>query len=102
MPKRPTTWLTIAIVLSALWASAAAQASPRDRDGRFERGPLVQNAAPNRSGVTLDQAVEQVRRQTGGRVLSAETVDAGGRRVHRIKVLTPDQRVRVVTVDAGR
>jgi hypothetical protein len=35
-------------------------------------------------------------------VLSAETVGQGNRRVHRIKVLLPSGRVRVVTVDAGR
>ena len=53
-------------------------------------------------GMSLNQAVQQVQRDTGGRILSAETVDQGGRRVHRIKVLLPSGRVRVVTVDAGR
>ncbi len=69
-------------------------------------GVLQALAAPSvearRSGgeVTLEEAVEQVRKETGGRILSAETVKANGRRVHRIKVLTPDRRVRVVNVDA--
>jgi len=53
-------------------------------------------------GMSLNQAVQQVQQQTGGRVLSAETVRQGGRLVHRIKVLTPSGQVRVVTVDAGR
>jgi hypothetical protein len=59
-------------------------------------------AAERRPGeeVTLEEAVEQVRKETGGRILSAETVKSNGRRVHRIKVLTPDRRVRVVNVDA--
>ena len=52
------------------------------------------------SGVSLDDAVQQVRRDTGGRVLSASTVSQGGRRVHRIKVLTPAGHVRVVEIDA--
>lgn len=53
------------------------------------------------AGLTLEQAVERVRRDTGGRVLAAETVQEDGRRVHRIKVLTPERNVRTVRVDAG-
>jgi len=58
--------------------------------------PMRQQSA----GLSLEQAVEQVRAETGGRILSAETVTRNGRRVHLIKVLTPDHRVRVVHVDA--
>lgn len=50
---------------------------------------------------TLDQAVQQVRRTTNGRVLSAQTVTRQGRRVHRIKVLTDDGRVRTIEMSAG-
>lgn len=53
-------------------------------------------------GMSLNEAVQQVQRETGGRVLSADTVSQGGRSVHRIKVLLPSGHVRVVTVDAGR
>jgi len=53
------------------------------------------------AAVTLEQAVAQVRRETGGRILQAETVQEQGRRVHRIKVLTPQQSVRTVRIDAG-
>jgi len=52
------------------------------------------------SDTTLNQAVQQVQRETGGRVLSADTVNQGGRAVHRIKVLTPSGQVRIVTIDA--
>lgn len=52
------------------------------------------------TGLSLNQAVQQVQRDTGGRVLSAETVNQGGRAVHRIKVLTPSGQVRIVTIDA--
>lgn len=52
------------------------------------------------TGVSLNQAVQQVQRETGGRVLSADTANHGGRAVHRIKVLLPSGQVRVVTVDA--
>ncbi len=51
---------------------------------------------------TLDQAVNQVKRNTGGKILSAKTVKRGAKRVHRIKVLTKDGKVRVVIVPAKR
>jgi hypothetical protein len=52
------------------------------------------------AGLSLNQAVQQVQRQTGGRVLSADQYQQGGRTYYRIKVLTPNGQVRVVTVDA--
>lgn len=51
--------------------------------------------------LTLDEAVEQVRRETGGRVLSAKTVTLGGKIIHRIKVLTPQQQVQIHEIEAG-
>ena len=52
------------------------------------------------TGISLNEAVQQVQRETGGRVLSADTVNQGGRAMHRIKVLLPSGQVRVVTVGA--
>lgn len=49
-----------------------------------------------RDGISMDEAVARVRRDTGGRVLSAEARD--GR--YRIKVLMPNGAVRMVNVDA--
>ena len=51
---------------------------------------------------SLSQATEQVRRQTGGRVVSAQTRVQGGREVHYIKVLTPDGKVRTHKVNGCR
>lgn len=48
--------------------------------------------------MTLAQAVNKVKRDTGGKVLSAQTVVQGQRQMHVIKVLTKDGRVRVVRV----
>jgi hypothetical protein len=45
---------------------------------------------------SLNDTVRRIERETGGRILSAETVMSGNREVYRIKVLTPDGRVRVV------
>ncbi|MBT2117307.1 hypothetical protein KK141_02345 [Dyella sp. LX-66] len=55
--------------------------------------------------MTLEQAVNQVQQETGGKVLSASTVRRGRNAFeHRIKVLTPSGHVRVVTVntEAGK
>ena len=51
---------------------------------------------------SLSQAIEQVRRRTGGRVVSADTRVQGGREVHHIKVLTPDGKVRTHKVNGCR
>ncbi len=49
--------------------------------------------------VSLSEAVDQVRRQTGGKVLSARTEVQSDREVHIVKVLTRDGRVRTVRVN---
>jgi uncharacterized membrane protein YkoI len=87
------------IVLSAV-ALASAAIPPDAHAGR--RAEWLAQRGGDRGGVSLNQAVQQVQRETGGRVLSADTVSQGGRSVHRIKVLLPSGHVRVVTVDAGR
>lgn len=52
------------------------------------------------AGVSLNEAVQQVQRETGGRVLSADTMNQRGQTVHRIKVLTPSGQVRIVNINA--
>ena len=54
------------------------------------------------SGVSLSQAVEQVRRQYKGRIVSAETRVRGNRETHVIKVLTEDGKVKTVEVAGKR
>jgi len=70
----------------------------------FDSGDLVnQFAHPSHTenrGISLDEAVSRVRRQSDGRILSAETVRKNGRRVYRIKVLSQDGRVSRVDIDA--
>ena len=48
--------------------------------------------------MTLAQAVNKVKRDTGGKVLSAQTRVQGNREIHFVKVLTQDGRVRTVRV----
>lgn len=88
--KRLTTALLILLALGAGTASAAPG----------WHGSL-QKIAEKSSGISLDQAVAMVRKQTGGRILSAETVNKNGRQVHRIKVLTPDHKVVIHEINAG-
>jgi hypothetical protein len=52
--------------------------------------------------MTLSQAVEQVRRQYGGQIVSAETRVSGNRETHIIKVLTQDGKVKTVRVPGRR
>jgi len=54
-----------------------------------------------RGDVSLDQAVSQARERTGGRVISAETREKEGRKVHNIRILTDDGKVRRLQIDAG-
>lgn len=81
------TALLFSLSLSPLPVSARADSPPHQQ--------FVTN------GMSLDAAVRQVKQQTGGRILSAETVSRNGDRIHRIKVLLPDGTVRVMTFNAG-
>ena len=52
------------------------------------------SAAPT----TMRDAIKKVQRDTGAKVLSAETKHIGKRTVYRIKVLTRDGQVKVIEV----
>jgi len=62
--------------------------------------PRIQLA--QNGGMTLSEAVEQVRRQTNGRIISAETKVRNGREVHHIKVLTKDGKVKTHKVQGRK
>ena len=53
-------------------------------------------------GKSLSDAINDVRRQTGGQILSAETKVSGNREVHHIKVLTKDGKVKTFKVQGRR
>lgn len=92
MPKRFITLLLVIAALVAAGTPGVALATGGEHYLTARRG--------GEDGMSLNQAVQQVQRETGGRVLSADTVNQGGRAVHRIKVLTPSGQVRVMTIDA--
>jgi len=81
-------------------APASAQAfdleqSLRELQNQYSDGAEPEYRASQKSGGrSLSEAVDQVRRQTNGRILSAETKVKGDREVHYIKVLTKDGKVK--------
>ena len=86
-------FLALSLVLSLVSAGTGGMVWAQDSYQRIARRDTG-------GGISLNQAVQQVQRDTGGRVLSAETINRGGQTVHRIKVLTPSGQVRVMTIDA--
>lgn len=50
--------------------------------------------------ISVQDAVVQAQRDAQGKVLSVQTLNAGKRKVYRIKVLTRDGQVRIVEVAA--
>ena len=59
-----------------------------------------QHDAPPVGGISLEQAADKVRRQTGGRILSATPTEKGGRRGYEIRVLVDGKRVKQYYVDS--
>ena len=73
--------LILAIALTALggesaWADRFPRSGPRDGG--------------------LPASVRRVQRETGGEVLKAQPIERDGREIYRVKVLTPQGRIRVV------
>jgi hypothetical protein len=66
--------------------------------GAVVAGGNAENTAMQGGGVSLSQAVEQVRRQYKGQIVSATTEVKGNREVHVIRVLTDDGKVKTVRV----
>lgn len=52
-----------------------------------------------RVGQGMPDAVRRVERQTGGQVLNVESLRFQGREIHRVKVLEPGGRIRIVVDD---
>lgn len=88
--------ICMALALGPLGANALMLQDSTDELG----GQVIENletderASQGNGGKSLSEAVEQVRRQTGGQILSAETRMQGNREVHHIKVLTKDGKVK--------
>ena len=92
------TILLISMVLTASGQGMAVQI--RASAAHEPAAPALEVMQSN--GVTLSQAVEQVRRQYNGRIVSAVTQVSGDRETHVIKVLTQDGKVKTVRVRGKR
>lgn len=89
-------------LLIALVLGVAASAAPVHAAGPGSVVPPEAAAmTAMREDVSLSEAVARVKREYGGRILEAETREQNGRRVHVIKVLTREGRVRTVRIPAG-
>lgn len=99
-----TTMLFGCILLCTAQAATALQV---DQPGISHRGMEVGPESAGLDvfqggGMTLSQAVEQVRRQYNGQIVSAETKVSGNQETHIIKVLTEDGKVKTVRVSGRR
>ena len=100
------TLLTILTALILLVAPAAATVAltPASawQTGLVEHVPNAEAVMQQGGCTTLGQAVERVRRQYNGRIVSAETKVSGGRETHIVKVLTSDGTVKTVRIPGCR
>jgi len=88
--------IALGMIIAAL-LPAAATAQGFGTPGHSPR----QELAPGHSeGISLHEAVRRIAEHTDGRVLSARTVSRGQRRIHQVRVLVSQGRVRVFDVDA--
>jgi hypothetical protein len=83
------------VVVLALAAGAAHAQQDAPPPPAFD--PPSSSAEMRRS--ELPESVLRAERQTGGEVLRAESMQRDGREVYRLKVLTPDGRVRIMRDD---
>jgi len=98
------------ILISGALALASASASAFDLEQSLQELQAQYDAGAQPDyrvmqgggGKSLSEAVDQVRRQTNGRILSAETRVNGNREVHYIKVLTKDGKVKTHKVQGRK
>jgi len=84
------------LLLTILAMAPDAIGAPDWRRGVQEQ---LENQLVRPSGITLEQAANKVRRQTGGRVLSASPSERGDREGYEIRVLLEGKRVKSYFVD---
>ena len=84
-------------MLVTLLLPGLAAAAPDWRRGVQEQ--LEPNTLVRPPGITLEQAANEVRRHTGGRVLSASPAERGGQRGYEVRVLLDGKRVKSYFVD---
>jgi uncharacterized membrane protein YkoI len=88
-----------AFVVAALSLGTASAAQPVHERMLFAE---MESVVFQSGGLSLDQAISQVQSKYGARVMRANTVEEDGRKVHYIRLMTPDRsRVWTVRIDAA-
>lgn len=109
--RNNTLRLLSTLMLSAVLAASPITARAFHRDdaqtgleAQFEddAGQSEYRVAQANGCLSLSEAIEQVRQQTGGRILSAKTKVSGNREIHHIKVLTKDGKVKTFDIPGCR
>ena len=92
------------VVLMLLPVVVVAQGRPPQEAGKRlpPRAPAFAPPASQPAGRGMPDAVRRVERETGGQVLNVESMRFQGREIHRVKVLEPGGRIRIVVDDPGR
>ncbi|MBL0162938.1 MAG: hypothetical protein IPP82_04580 [Xanthomonadales bacterium] len=62
---------------------------------------LISSAATARE-ITVQEAIDQVQRETSAKVLSVQTLRLNSRKIYRIKILTSGGQVRVLEIKADQ
>ncbi|HEV2607570.1 MAG TPA: hypothetical protein VGT79_06275 [Xanthomonadaceae bacterium] len=104
MPQRFAKQIVVAVIACIAMGGSVAWADryqkPIDpyqqRMGPYQQrmDPYPQRFDPRDGG--LPASVRRIQRETGGQVLRAQPIQRDGREVYRVKVLTPQGRIRVV------
>jgi len=90
--RRGLWWLLVSLACALpLPGSPPAYAQPSEQS---------YNYTTNQGGISVEQAAATVRRETGGRVLSANPVRKGGERGVEVRVLIDGKRVKQYYVDS--
>ena len=93
------TLLSTAVLATAPGTAAALDVEEALREQHVQYDGVAEMHVAWWNGKTLEQAIAEVRRKTGGKIVGAETKVQGGREVHHIKVLTKDGRVKTHRVN---
>jgi uncharacterized membrane protein YkoI len=88
---------TITTLLIAVFMTATAAVHAQEMIERGQRDPVYVQSGGR---VSLDEAVQMAQSRFDARVVKAETVGSGDRRVHEIRLLNAQGKVWTVRVDA--
>lgn len=87
------------LAVAGLAVEAGAQAPDQGASAAPPR-PGIGTHFAQRGRVTLEQAIAIAQRRYRGRVVKAETVMRNGRKVHEVRIINDENRVRTFRIDA--